>query len=106
MKTILDLTIIKRFFNPRVIKPRLDGWATMLKEDIAWDFSLPERSPGEKFKYTVETFNKNLYSTVDGTIGVLEWVSNRTAAVCQQLNFNDSDDLPPLPPYNVNLPPV
>ncbi|ORE03628.1 hypothetical protein BCV72DRAFT_314930 [Rhizopus microsporus var. microsporus] len=99
-------TIIKRFFNPRVIKPRLDGWATMLKEDIAWDFSLPERSPGEKFKYTVETFNKNLYSTVDGTIGVLEWVSNRTAAVCQQLNFNDSDDLPPLPPYNVNLPPV
>ncbi|KAG1148714.1 hypothetical protein G6F37_003156 [Rhizopus arrhizus] len=98
--------IIKRFFNPRVIKPRLDAWADMLREDIIWDRSLPYHSPGEKFKYTVDTFNKNLYSTVDDTIGILEWISNRTAAVCQQLDFNDTDDLPPLPHYQVNLPDV
>jgi hypothetical protein len=86
-------TIVKRFFNPRVIKPRLDAWTEMLKEDIAWDYSLPFRSPGEKEKFTVNDFANNMHSTVGDRMGVLEWVSNRTSSLSQQLNFNDTDDL-------------
>jgi hypothetical protein len=91
-------TLVKRFFNPRVVKPRFDAWADMLKEDIAWDRTLPLRSPGEKEGFTDDGLN-NLFVTVDSRIGVLEWVSNRTSSLCQQLNFNDTDDLPALPAY-------
>ncbi|KAI7873215.1 coth protein-domain-containing protein, partial [Mucor mucedo] len=89
-------TLIKRFYNPRVIKPRLEAWTAMLKEDIAWDRSLPFRSPGDKEKFTVNDLN-NALVTVGSRMGVLEWISNRTSSVCQQLNFNDTDDLPALP---------
>ncbi|KAI9487231.1 MAG: coth protein-domain-containing protein [Benjaminiella poitrasii] len=81
-------TIVSSFFNPRVMKPRLDAWTEMLKEDIAWDVSIKDRSPGQKSQFDV----KNLLTTVDGTIGVLEWISNRTAALTQQLNFSYSDN--------------
>lgn len=90
-------TLIKRFYNPRVIKPRLEAWAEMLKEDIVWDRSLPFRSPGDKEKFTVGDLN-NILITVGSRMGVLEWISNRTSSVCQQLNFNDTDDLPALLP--------
>lgn len=91
-------TIVKRFYNPRVVKPRFDAWAEMLKEDIAWDRSLPFRSPGEKEEFTVQDLD-NFFVSTKGRIGMLEWVSNRTTSLCQQLNFNDQDDLPALPPY-------
>lgn len=87
-------TLVKTFFNPRVIKPRLDAWTAMLKEDIEWDYALPYRSPGEKRDFNAEDFSKNMYSTVGGRIGLLEWISNRTEAVSQQLNFNINDDAP------------
>ncbi|KAG2233341.1 hypothetical protein INT48_009089 [Thamnidium elegans] len=96
-------TIIKRFFNVRVIKPRLEAWTEMLKEDVAWDRSLPFRSPGDKEKFTVKDLD-NMFTTVDSRIGILEWISNRTTSVCQQLNFNDTDDLPALPTYEKQVP--
>lgn len=92
-------TLVKRFFNTRVVKPRFEAWDEMLKEDIAWDRSIPFRSPGEKEVFTANDLN-NLFVTVGGRIGVLEWISNRTASVCEQLSFNDTDDLPALPAYN------
>lgn len=96
-------TLIKRFYNPRVIKPRLEAWAEMLKEDIFWDRALPFRSPGDKERFTVGDLN-NVLTTVGSRIGVLEWISNRTSSVCQQLNFNDTDDLPALPTYEMQAP--
>ncbi|KAI8377397.1 coth protein-domain-containing protein [Radiomyces spectabilis] len=93
-------TIIKRFFNPRVLNPRLQAWTEMLREDIAWDRSLESLSPGEKPKWTLDDFVTNMNTTIkEGTIGLAEWVKVRSQATCQQLNFNDTDDLPPVGPY-------
>ncbi|KAI9362311.1 coth protein-domain-containing protein [Pilaira anomala] len=86
-------TIVKRSFNPRVLKPRLEAWAKMLKEDVAWDRSLPFRSPGNKEKFSADDLS-NMFTTVYSRVGVLEWISNRTTSLCQQLNFTDVDDLP------------
>lgn len=92
-------TIIKRFFKPSVIGPRLEAWKNMLSEDIAWDLSLEPHSPGERTNWTVSDFQTNLFNTTKSAVGILEWVQRRSAAVCQQLNFEDNDDLPPLGPY-------
>ncbi|KAI9301632.1 coth protein-domain-containing protein [Cunninghamella echinulata] len=97
-ETILQ-TLVKRFFKPSVIGPRLEAWSKLLKEDIEWDYSLPGRSPGTKNTYTVETFITNLNTTDSSIAGINEWVSNRVKSLTQQLNFNDQDDLPALGPY-------
>ncbi|KAL9551835.1 hypothetical protein MBANPS3_004060 [Mucor bainieri] len=86
--------IVQTFFNPRVLKPRLDAWTEMLKEDVEQDYALPYRSPGEKRDFDAADFAKNMYSTVGDRIGLLEWISNRTEAVAQQLNFNINNDAP------------
>ncbi|RCH79919.1 hypothetical protein CU098_003803, partial [Rhizopus stolonifer] len=85
-------TITKSFFNPQVMKARLVAWTEMLKEDIAWDYSLPYRSPGEKSDFTTDMFVNNMQTTVKGTIGILEWVSNRTSALEQQLSFSVNEN--------------
>ncbi|KAI9362310.1 coth protein-domain-containing protein [Pilaira anomala] len=96
-------TIVKRSFNPRVLKPRLEAWAKMLKEDVAWDRSLPFRSPGNKEKFSADDLS-NMFTTVYSRVGVLEWVSNRTTSLCKQLNFTDVDDLTALPTYKKQVP--
>ncbi|KAI8098469.1 coth protein-domain-containing protein [Halteromyces radiatus] len=97
-ETILK-TLVKRFFNPRVIQPRLDAWATLLKEDIEWDYSIPGHSPGTKVTFTVQNFLNNLKTTDSGMEGINEWVTNRSKSLTQQLQFTDADDLPALGPY-------
>ncbi|KAI9498498.1 coth protein-domain-containing protein [Zychaea mexicana] len=92
-------TVIKKFFKPSVIGPRLDAWTQMLKEDMAWDRSLQARSPGTASNWTVEDFTSNMNTTTKGQVGILEFITKRSAAVCQQLQFQDNDDLPPLPAY-------
>ncbi|KAI9362308.1 coth protein-domain-containing protein [Pilaira anomala] len=96
-------TIVKRSFNPRVLKPRLEAWSEMLKEDITWDRSLPFRSPGDKEEFSVKDLS-NMFTTIDSRVGVLEWISNRTTSLTQQLNFTDADDLPALPSYEKQVP--
>ncbi|KAG0164856.1 hypothetical protein DFQ28_009623 [Apophysomyces sp. BC1034] len=92
-------TIVKRFFKPSVINPRLQAWTAMLKEDIAWTRAIPGRSPGTKTSWTVQDFVTNMNTTSQGTIGVADWVKQRSAATAQQLKFDDKDDLPALGPY-------
>jgi hypothetical protein len=92
-------TIVKRFFKQSVIKPRLDVWTQMLKEDVAWDLSLEPKSPGIKPQWTLWNFENNMLATDGESMGVAEWIDARSLAVQQQLNFNDVDDLPPLGPY-------
>lgn len=92
-------TVIKRFYKPSVIGPRLEAWINMLREDIAWDRSLQPRSPGTSSNWTVDDFVSNMNGTTKGQVGILEFITKRSASVCQQLSFQDTDDLPPLGPY-------
>ncbi|CAO3595373.1 unnamed protein product [Absidia cylindrospora] len=97
-ETILK-TLVKRFFNPRVMGARLEAWATLLKEDIEWDYAIPGHSPGTQNSFTVQNFLTNLNSTDGSMEGINQWVSNRAKALTQQLQFTDNDDLPALGPY-------
>lgn len=90
-------TIVKRFFKPSVINPRLQAWSEMLKEDIAWTRAIPGRSPGTKTTFTVQNFQDGLLG--NGTDAISQWVTKRVASLTSQLNFSDTDDLPALPAY-------
>ncbi|KAI8142497.1 coth protein-domain-containing protein [Fennellomyces sp. T-0311] len=92
-------TIIKRFFKPSIMEPRLQAWASMLKEDMEWDRGLQPHSPGQTSNWTAADFASNLNTTTKGQPGILEYITKRSAAVCQQLNFQDNDDVPALPAY-------
>ncbi|KAG2224555.1 hypothetical protein INT45_004400 [Circinella minor] len=92
-------TIVKRFFKPSVIGPRLDAWTQMLKEDMDWDRSLQPHSPGQSSNWTAADFTMGMNSTNKGQVGILEFVTKRSQSVCQQLQIQDNDDLPALPAY-------
>lgn len=92
-------TIVKRFFKPSVVDPILKGWSEMLAEDIAWTRTIPGRSPGAQTTLTVKDFQDGLLGNGTSVISISEWVSKRASSVAQQLNFNDTDDLPALPAY-------
>lgn len=72
-ETILK-TVIKRFFKPSVMEPRLQAWTMMLREDIAWDRQLQPRSPGAKSNFTVQDFENNMNTTTNGQTGILEFI--------------------------------
>ncbi|KAI9262359.1 coth protein-domain-containing protein [Phascolomyces articulosus] len=87
-------TLVKRFFKPSVMQPILGAWESMLLEDITWDRTAPSmvRSDFTETKsYTVQDFIVNLNTTQKDTIGILDWITGRSAAVCQQLKINDTD---------------
>ncbi|KAG0951208.1 hypothetical protein G6F57_001778 [Rhizopus arrhizus] len=90
-------TIVKRFFKPSVVDARLQAWSEMLKEDIVWTRQIPGRSPGTKTTFTLQDFQEGLLG--NSTASIHQWVSQRSAALTRQLNFQDNDDLPPLPAY-------
>ncbi|KAI9262358.1 coth protein-domain-containing protein [Phascolomyces articulosus] len=92
-------TIIKRFFKPSVIGPRLDAWTQMLKEDMEWDRSIQPHSPGQASNWTVADMVSGMNTTTKGQIGILDFVTKRSQSVCQQLQFQDNDDVAPLPAY-------
>ncbi|KAI8380975.1 coth protein-domain-containing protein [Radiomyces spectabilis] len=92
-------TLVKRFFKPNVMEPRVKAFADMLREDVAWDLSLPAKSPGLQPTWTLWNFDNNMNATDGLSMGVTEWIRVRSQAVQQQLGFTDADDLPPLGPY-------
>ena len=92
-------TVIKRFFKPSVIGPRLEAWTHMLQEDINWDRGLQAHSPGQASNWTAADFTAGMNSTTKGQVGILEFVTKRSQSVCQQLQFQDNDDLPALSAY-------
>ncbi|ORY99417.1 coth protein-domain-containing protein [Syncephalastrum racemosum] len=103
-------TLVKRFFKPSVIEPRLKTWQQMLEKDLAWDRGLPGRSPGEKMAWTYDDFytssladdvhSEGAVGNSDLSLSIADWVRRRSAAVCEQLNIDDTDDIvPALGPY-------
>lgn len=92
-------TIVKRFFKPSIVDARLQAWYEMLKEDIVWTRSIAGRSSGEKTSFTLQDFQSGLLGNSSSTISISQWVTKRSVALTQQLNFQDNDDLPALPAY-------
>lgn len=92
-------TLVKKFFKPSVITPRLEAWADMLRAEVEWDLSIPPKSPGMTTQWTLWNFDNNLMKTDGESMGVAEWVEARSAALQTQLAFTDVDDLPPLATY-------
>ncbi|KAI8981834.1 coth protein-domain-containing protein [Mycotypha africana] len=93
-------TLVKRFFKPSVINPRLEALEAMLREDFEWDLAIPRKSPGAVPMWSLTTFEKSLKKTDEGDeASVAEWVQLRAVSLQQQLKFSDVDDLPPLEPY-------
>ncbi|KAG0164305.1 hypothetical protein DFQ28_010523 [Apophysomyces sp. BC1034] len=98
-ETILK-TIVKRFFKPAVMVPRIEAWHQMLREDVMWDISIPTKSPGMNSTWTLWNFDHNMKETDGQVTGLAEWIQLRSAALQQQLGFTDEDDLPQLEPYS------
>lgn len=90
-------TIVKRFFKPSIVNPRLQAWSKMLEEDIVWSRGIAGHSPGTKTSFTLQDFQNGL--TGNNTDSISQWVSKRVDALKTQLNFDDTDDLPALPAY-------
>ncbi|KAG1473373.1 hypothetical protein G6F56_000984 [Rhizopus delemar] len=89
-------TLVKRFFKPSVVTPRLQAWSEMLKEDIAWTRGVSGRSEGTITTFTTADFQNGLLGQ---TGSINQWVTERAQALTQQLNFTDTDDVAPLPAY-------
>ncbi|KAI8889231.1 coth-domain-containing protein [Backusella circina FSU 941] len=92
-------TLVKRFFKPSVVEPRLKAWVEMLSEDIAWTRSLSGKSSGTITQFTLEQFKETMTGLEVSNPSIQQWVSNRCSSLQSQLNFNDKDDLPALGPY-------
>jgi hypothetical protein len=92
-------TLVKRFFKPSVVEPRLKAWVDMLSEDIAWTRSLQGKSNGVITNFTPELFKEQMTGQDVAIPSIQQWVSKRSSSLQSQLNFNDKDDLPALGPY-------
>lgn len=94
-------TLVKRFFKPSTLNPRIDAWREMLKEDMAWNLALPHHTPNATINTTWTLWNyENNVDHQDGQVlGLKQWIQERSSAICQQLSITDEDDLPPLGPY-------
>lgn len=94
-------TLVKRFFKPSTLNPRIDAWRDMLKEDMAWNLALPHHTANATINTTWTLWNyENNVDHQDGQVlGLKQWVQERSSAICQQLSITDEDDLPPLGPY-------
>lgn len=90
-------TIVKRFFKPSIVHPRLQAWSKMLQEDIVWTRSIAGRSPGIATSFTLTDFQDSLIGNKTDSISL--WITNRVSSLTTQLGFNEKDDLPPLPAY-------
>lgn len=92
-------TLVKRYFKPSVMTPRLQAMANMLREDVEWDLSIEPKSPGMKTQWTLWNFDNNMLQTDGESMGVAEWVEARSKSLQQLYNFTEEDDLPVLGPY-------
>ncbi|KAI9311215.1 coth protein-domain-containing protein [Dichotomocladium elegans] len=100
--------IIKRFFKPSVVRPRIEAWRAMLRKDLAWDRGLGNMSPGQPLPWTMDDFEasiggsqyKGKKGTSETSLSIGEWVERRSASLCKQLGISSLDDIPPLGLYD------
>ncbi|KAI7850523.1 coth protein-domain-containing protein [Circinella umbellata] len=119
-ETILK-TLVKKFFKPSIIRPRLEAWIAMLRQDVEWDRSLPDHSPGKKVPWTIEdlevstlgittttttTTSQQVTKKAEGYTGnsalslsIADWVQQRSELICKQFGISDEDDIAAIGPY-------
>lgn len=107
-------TLVKRFFKPSVLNPRIEAWKKMLRKDVEWDRALPPRSPGEPVAWNMQDFEvATTASSQDGggnkktagyagfgvSLSIPDWIQRRSASVCERFKISDNDDIEPIGPY-------
>ncbi|KAG0209640.1 hypothetical protein BGX28_010156 [Mortierella sp. GBA30] len=72
--------IVTYVFKPEAVGPRLDGYKTMIEEDVAWDRKLPRVSKGESKHFNIQDLTK-------GIISVKNFVKKRGEQAEKDLKF-------------------
>ncbi|ORX87710.1 hypothetical protein BCR32DRAFT_137273 [Anaeromyces robustus] len=89
------IRLINTAFHVDAFFPRIDSLAELIREDVAWDTTLPRVSGyanAEDFKYTLDDFEKQVSSEPEGcenlpdSIPLRCWIRNRGKNIANQLN--------------------
>ena len=120
-ETILK-TLVKKFFKPSIVRPRLEAWIKMLRQDVEWDRSLLDHSPGQKVPWTIADLETSTLGTTNTTttatgsqreskkieghagnsdlsLSIADWVQQRSELICKQFGISDVDDIAAIGPY-------
>ncbi|KAI7818706.1 coth protein-domain-containing protein [Gamsiella multidivaricata] len=88
-------------FNPDALTPRLDAYAKMIKEDVAWDRIQPRLSKGKSEKFTVQDLSMGLTDGTKGNWGLKKWIEERAVGVQKDLGFKAASGSPTKVPYHI-----
>ncbi|KAG0230919.1 hypothetical protein BGW41_002369 [Actinomortierella wolfii] len=81
-------TIVQWTYKPEAMNARIDAVHNMIAEDVAWDISLPKKSPGKTTGFTFDDFNNNLnVATKDMQYGIKPWVADYVKIITEQMGF-------------------
>ncbi|OUM57236.1 hypothetical protein PIROE2DRAFT_48887, partial [Piromyces sp. E2] len=85
--------LIQTSFNINVLEKRIDSLASMIKEDVIWDFNLARYNKnyreGRKYGYSINDFEKQINSTrADYPYPLKYWIKERSKKVASQMNIS------------------
>ncbi|KAI9485614.1 MAG: coth protein-domain-containing protein [Benjaminiella poitrasii] len=91
-------TTVDELFNMDVLKPYVEARHEFMWQDLVWDRSIKQRSPGNIFGWTAEQTKDNLYEAVTAPgkksggaqWGLLEWIEAKEAVVRRELKISSS----------------
>ncbi|KAI7892103.1 coth protein-domain-containing protein [Mucor mucedo] len=97
-ESYLRTTVIE-IFNNATLGNYVNARHEFIYPDLEWDRSIKQRSPGNIFGWTAEQTTQNLVegvtapgaSTGGAAFGILEWVSEKEAAVKAALSISDDE---------------
>ncbi|KAG2197715.1 hypothetical protein INT47_007949 [Mucor saturninus] len=92
-------TTVVEIFNNATLGNYVNARHEFIYPDLEWDRSIKQRSPGNIFGWTAEQTTQNLVegvtapgaSTGGAAFGILEWVSEKEAAVKSALSISDDE---------------
>ncbi|KAG0222213.1 hypothetical protein BGW42_006802 [Actinomortierella wolfii] len=86
---------VRVLFNNVTLTNRILKYHDFILEDLKWDRSITQRSPGINFGWTFEHVTQNLWHGVAGTnaanpggaaYGLIEWIIKKSNAVAKEFN--------------------
>ncbi|OUM59156.1 hypothetical protein PIROE2DRAFT_15382, partial [Piromyces sp. E2] len=101
------IRLINTAFHVDALFPRIDSLAELIKEDVAWDFTLPRVSgytDSEDYHYTLNDFDKQINRVDKGCeknyiISLKCWIKNKGKNVASQFGI----DYPSAPDYSLGI---
>lgn len=87
---------VKVLFNNATLTNRILKYHEFILEDLKWDRSIVQRSPGINFGWTFDHVTQNLWNGVAGTnaanpggaaYGLIEWINKKSDAVAKEFNI-------------------